>query len=86
VPVIAYAVGGLAELIPRQFTPAYGDEAALGSALTSVLQDAGRWPAREVAARAAAWCQPENTAERVSTLLGSTERSGSRKTSLGPHP
>jgi glycosyltransferase involved in cell wall biosynthesis len=74
VPVIAYQVGGLAELIPTDFTARYGDESGLAASVAAVLRDPHRWPAREVALRAATCCEPNRAADRISALLAEVTR------------
>jgi glycosyltransferase involved in cell wall biosynthesis len=69
VPVIGYSVGGLPELLPDDFMVRPGDESGLVAAVTGVLRGARRWPAGEVALRAANWCRPEIAAGRVVRLL-----------------
>lgn len=69
VPVIGYAVGGLAELIPPDFTAPYGQESGLAAAVAALLRDPRRWPANEVARRALSCCEPSHAAARISALL-----------------
>jgi glycosyltransferase involved in cell wall biosynthesis len=69
VPVIAYAVGGLAELIPADFTAPYGQESGLTAAVAALSRNPQLWPADEVARRALDCCEPSRAADRVSVLL-----------------
>jgi glycosyltransferase involved in cell wall biosynthesis len=69
VPVVAYAVGGLTELLPADFTAPYGDERGLAAAVVAVLQEPDRWPTTEVARRALTCSEPSQAAARISTLL-----------------
>jgi glycosyltransferase involved in cell wall biosynthesis len=69
VPVIGYAVDGLAELLPEGFKIPYGDEVALGNAMAALIEGLRIWPAEEMAERAQAWSDPNNAAERLLTLL-----------------
>jgi glycosyltransferase involved in cell wall biosynthesis len=80
VPVIAYAVGGLAELVPADFTVLHGAEEVLAARVASLL-DGHQWPAREVALRAATWCEPRNAADRVFALLTRAQSSRPAKLS-----
>lgn len=68
VPVIGYAVGGLAELLPPPFTVPHGAEGGLVTGVVSLLHDPKQWPAEEVRLRAATWCEPRNAAEKVLAL------------------
>ena len=49
VPVVGYAVGGLAELLPEEFTATRGDEERLATIVSSIAQEPRHWPARELA-------------------------------------
>jgi glycosyltransferase involved in cell wall biosynthesis len=69
VPVIGFAVDGLAELLPPDFQVPYGDEPGLAAAVLDLLKGVRHWPAREMAARAAAWGDPVAAAERILTIL-----------------
>lgn len=69
VPVVGYAVGGLAELLPGPFTVPYGAEAGLVAAVESLLWNPKQWPAEEVRLRAVTWCEPRNAADSVLALL-----------------
>lgn len=71
VPVVGYAVDGLAELLPREFTVPPGDEAALGGTVAELVRGSLHWPAEEVARRAIAWSDPGAAAERLLTILQS---------------
>lgn len=76
VPVVAYAVGGLIELIPPEFTAPYGQESGLVAAVAALLRDPQRWPAQEVARRALDCCEPSRAADRISALVAETADSG----------
>ena len=69
VPVVAYAVDGLTELLPPGFQIVHGDEPGLVTALREVLEGTRVWPSRQLAERAAEWGDPERSAERLLTLL-----------------
>jgi glycosyltransferase involved in cell wall biosynthesis len=69
VPVVAYAVGGLVELVPPTFTAAAGDEAGLAARVSALAREPHSWPAQEVALRAAAWCDPGMVADRLIGLI-----------------
>ena len=71
VPVLGYAVGGLAELLPSPFAVAYGAEDKLVAGIVSLLKNPGQWPAEEVRLRATTWCEPRNAAEKVLALTRS---------------
>jgi glycosyltransferase involved in cell wall biosynthesis len=72
VPVVGYAVDGLVELLPESFTKPRGDEAGLAEIVIGLARDPRRWPAREVALRAAEWCDPEKVADRLIALIQGT--------------
>jgi glycosyltransferase involved in cell wall biosynthesis len=65
IPVIGYAVGGLAELIPSPFTVPSGAEDLLSASVVSLLRRPDQWPAEEVRLRATIWCDPRKAAEKV---------------------
>ena len=69
VPVAGYAVGGLAELLPEEFTAPPGDEERLAEIVGSIADEPGRWPTRELALRGAAWSDPGAAAERLLGLM-----------------
>jgi glycosyltransferase involved in cell wall biosynthesis len=69
VPVVGYAVGGLAELLPEEFTATRGDEARLATIVSSIALEPRHWPAREVALRAATWSDPGAAADRLLQLM-----------------
>jgi glycosyltransferase involved in cell wall biosynthesis len=69
VPVIAYDVDGLRELLPPAFLVPHGDEVRLADVLLNVVQGTLVWPGDEMAARAKAWGNPAHAAERVLGLL-----------------
>jgi glycosyltransferase involved in cell wall biosynthesis len=68
VPVVGYAVGGLPELVPGNFMVPPGDENGLVTAVAGLLQGTPGWPAREVAQRAAQWCDPDTAAGQIVKL------------------
>jgi hypothetical protein len=72
VPVVGYAVDGLVELLPESFTMPRGDEAGLADIVSGLAREPGRWPAREVALRAAEWCDPDKVADRLIALIQGT--------------
>jgi glycosyltransferase involved in cell wall biosynthesis len=74
VPVVGYAVGGLAELLPSAFVVPYGSEDRLAAGVASLLRKAERWPAEEVRLRALTWCAPENAAAKVLAMTAQLER------------
>jgi glycosyltransferase involved in cell wall biosynthesis len=69
VPVIGYAVDGLAELLPADFQISYGDERGLARAVAELQQGTRRWPFQELARRAAEWGDPDGAAERLLELV-----------------
>lgn len=71
VPVVGYAVGGLSELLPPEFTVPPGDETALTAATSAVIAGSLQWPTEELAQRAAGWSDPAAAAERVLAALQS---------------
>lgn len=71
VPVVGYAVGGLAELLPGDFTATPGDEERLATIVSFIARDPHRWPARELASRAATWSDPGAAADRLLDLMSS---------------
>jgi glycosyltransferase involved in cell wall biosynthesis len=80
VPVVGYAVGGLAELVPEGFTAAPGDEAGLAAIVGALASEPRSWPAREVALRAATWCDPGNVADGLLVLM---QRAGMPRAAAG---
>lgn len=86
VPVLAYAVDGLGELLPPGFGVPPGDEAALAAAVTGWLDGSRVWPAAAVAARARAWCDPAAAAERFLALVRSLAGPGVRSGGEAPRP
>lgn len=71
VPVVGYSVGGLAELLPEDFTARLGDEERIATIVSSVARDPRRWRARELALRGAAWSDPGAGADRFLELMSS---------------
>lgn len=79
VPVIAYAVDGLIDLLDPPFVVSPGDEAKFGATLLQVLMDPGRWPREAQKRKAASLCDPDAVADRVLHAL----RSGTAKRTRG---
>lgn len=69
VPVVAFAVDGLSELLQPPFAVPPRDEAAFADALALVLDDPARWPAEERAALVARLCDPAAVADRILEAL-----------------
>jgi glycosyltransferase involved in cell wall biosynthesis len=69
VPVIAYAVDGLAELLPEGFKIPYGDEAALTQAVAGLMHGSNIWPSDALEQRAEAWSDPDRVAGRLLNSL-----------------
>ena len=69
VPVLAYDVGGLRELLPPAFLVPHGDEEGLADTVLKVVQGTLAWPSDEMAARAVSWGNPGHAAERLLGLL-----------------
>jgi glycosyltransferase involved in cell wall biosynthesis len=69
VPVVAYGVDGLRELLPPEFQVAFDDERGLVTTLREVLRGTRVWPWRKLAERAAEWGDPDRGAERILNLL-----------------
>jgi glycosyltransferase involved in cell wall biosynthesis len=78
VPVVAYAVGGLVELLPPGATVPHGDEAGLARSLTRILKEPGSWPREAIARRAVEWCAPANVAGRILRLWEGNRRGSGR--------
>ena len=76
VPVVAYAVDGLPELLPAEFLVKHGDEAALARLVRAVYQGELAWPAQAMAQRAAAWGNPETAAEQLLALASRAASAG----------
>jgi glycosyltransferase involved in cell wall biosynthesis len=72
VPVVAYGVDGLRELVPSEFQVPFGDERALATALREVLRGTRVWPWKKLAERAAELGDPDRGAERLLDLLRSS--------------
>jgi glycosyltransferase involved in cell wall biosynthesis len=72
VPVVGYAVDGLVELLPEGFTAPRGHETELADIVSALAREPRRWPAREVAFRAAEWCDPDKVADRLIVLIQGT--------------
>jgi len=70
IPVVAYAVDGLTELLPPQFLVPHGDEAGFTRALREVIHGSRVWPKEEMRRRAVEWGDPGRAAARVVELLG----------------
>jgi glycosyltransferase involved in cell wall biosynthesis len=75
VPVVAYDIGGLRELLPPAFLVPHGNEGRLADVVLEVVKGTLIWPSDEMAARAATWGNPGHAAERLLGLL--------RQSSLG---
>ena len=73
VPVVAYGVDGLRELLPPEFQVPFGDERALATTLREVLRGTRIWPWKKLAERAAEWGDPDGGAERFLKLLRGSE-------------
>jgi glycosyltransferase involved in cell wall biosynthesis len=84
VPVVGYAVDGLGELLPPEFTAPASDEAALARTLVDLTRGSLSWPADELARRARSWSDPEEAAVRLLTILESNSRG--RAASAGSTP
>lgn len=65
VPVVAFAVDGLAELVPPPFAVPPFDEAGFADALQLALDEPQRWPRDTQAALVAKLCKPSVVAERI---------------------
>jgi glycosyltransferase involved in cell wall biosynthesis len=73
VPVVAYGIDGLSELLPPEFQVAFGDERGLATTLREVLQGTRVWPMRKLAERAAGWGDPHRGAQQLLNLLRGSE-------------
>jgi glycosyltransferase involved in cell wall biosynthesis len=69
VPVVAFAVDGLAELLAPPFAVPPQDDEAFAAALAQVLHHPASWPAEEQAAQAARLCDPSAVARRILAAL-----------------
>jgi glycosyltransferase involved in cell wall biosynthesis len=69
IPVVAFAVDGLAELLTPPFAVEPNDEAAFAEVLAQVISDPGCWPAKDRASLAARLCDPAAVATRVMSAL-----------------
>lgn len=65
VPVVAFAVDGLAELLAAPFAVPPSDAEAFADAVAGVLADPTSWPGEERAAIASRLCDPAAVARRV---------------------
>jgi glycosyltransferase involved in cell wall biosynthesis len=65
VPVIGYAVDGLAELLPEGFHARYGDEAALAHAVAGLVQGSNIWPSDAMEQQAREWSDPDRVASQL---------------------
>jgi glycosyltransferase involved in cell wall biosynthesis len=73
VPVIAYDVDGLTELLPPAFRVPHGHEAELANAVSELMEGTRRWPREEMARRASEWGNPELGARTLLQLLEGAE-------------
>jgi glycosyltransferase involved in cell wall biosynthesis len=69
VPVVAYAIDGLTELLPAEFTVGYGDEIGLADTLGRLIRGDLDWPNELMSQRARAWSDPELAAEKFLGLI-----------------
>jgi glycosyltransferase involved in cell wall biosynthesis len=70
IPVVAYAVDGLTELLPPQFLVPHGDEAGFARVVGEVIHGSRVWPEEEMTRRAVEWGDPGRAAARLVELLG----------------
>ena len=70
VPVVAYAVDGLVELLPQQFLVPHGDEPGFARATRELIQGARSWPQEDMAKRAVEWGDPGRAADQLLRLFG----------------
>jgi|1186.fasta_scaffold11804_2 glycosyltransferase involved in cell wall biosynthesis len=70
VPVVAYAVDGLTELLPPQFLVPPGDEAGFSRAVRELIHGSRVWPEEDMTRRAVEWGDPRRAAARLVELLG----------------
>jgi len=70
VPVVAYAVDGLIDMLDPPFAVPPGDETAFGTTLMQVLIEPGRWPREAQRRKAASLCDPDVVADRVLHAFG----------------
>ena len=70
VPVVAYAVDGLVELLPQQFLVPHGDEPGFARATRELIQGARSWPQEDMAKRAVEWGDPSRAADQLLRLFG----------------
>ncbi len=69
VPVVAFGVDGLADLLQPPFSVEAGDEGAFAAALQQTLTSGATWDAERYARRASDLCSPEAVARRVAHAL-----------------
>lgn len=69
VPVVAFAVDGLKELLDPPFAVPPFDEGAFGAALRGVLDGSLVWPAERLVATAERLCHPDAVAGRILAAL-----------------
>jgi glycosyltransferase involved in cell wall biosynthesis len=70
IPVVAFAVDGLRDLLDPPFAVSPLDEQRFADALAGVLRDPSTWPAEASASRAARLCDPDAVAARIVSALG----------------
>lgn len=70
IPVVAYAVDGLTELLPPEFLIPHGDEAGFVRAVRELIHGSRVWPEEEMTRRAVEWGDPGRAAARLVELLG----------------
>ncbi len=69
IPVVAFAVDGLVELLAPPFAVPPDDQDAFARTLAQVLDHPESWPAEEQAARAIRLCDPSKVADRILAAL-----------------
>jgi glycosyltransferase involved in cell wall biosynthesis len=73
VPVVAYAVDGLNELLPPDFLVPHGDETRLAGTVRDLIQHKLVWPGGEMVERALEWGSPERAAEQLLQLFSNPQ-------------
>jgi glycosyltransferase involved in cell wall biosynthesis len=76
VPVIGYAVDGLAELLPPEFVVVAGDEIRLAEAVIKLMHGSIHWPAEELSRRASEWSDPAKAAECLLKIVTAPSSAG----------
>jgi glycosyltransferase involved in cell wall biosynthesis len=69
VPIVAYGIDGLNELLPPEFRVPYGDEVQLADTIARLMRGVLPWPANSMSLRARTWSNPEGAAERLLSIL-----------------